>query len=107
MYSDDANNLKASSRQPYEITTSSTLLPFIQLHHFKIGVLSYCTYPACSAESKSEASGPVEEVDSSEHQTPESQSEEEKHRDPEPQTALVDLSDKSFNEQDVSAMEVE
>lgn len=60
-----------------------------------------------SAEGKSEASGLVEEVEPREHQAAESQSDEEKCRDPEHHTTLPDLPDKSDNEQDVSAMEVE
>ncbi|KAI4893467.1 hypothetical protein NFI96_012872, partial [Prochilodus magdalenae] len=62
---------------------------------------------SASAEGNSEASGPVEEVEPGEHKAEESQSEEEKHSNTEPQTTLPDLPQKSDNELDVSAMEVE
>ncbi|XP_066542523.1 endoplasmic reticulum junction formation protein lunapark-A isoform X2 [Hoplias malabaricus] len=63
--------------------------------------------PASASEGKSEASGPGEEVEPREHEAEETQSEDEKHSDPEPHTTLPDPPDKSDNEQDVSAMEVE
>ncbi|XP_034160684.1 endoplasmic reticulum junction formation protein lunapark-A isoform X3 [Pangasianodon hypophthalmus] len=56
------------------------------------------------AEDKSESFGPVEEEKSSEHQA---ENQKEKPGPLEPATTLSDLADKSDNEQDVSAMEVE
>ncbi|KAL7865610.1 hypothetical protein SRHO_G00108570 [Serrasalmus rhombeus] len=62
---------------------------------------------SASAEGKSEPSGPVEDVEPRDHEAEESQPEDEKKSNPEPQTTLPDLPEKSDNELDVSAMEVE
>lgn len=59
---------------------------------------------SCSAEEKSESFGPVAEEKSSEHQA-ENQSE--KPESLGPATTVSDPAEKSDNEQDVSAMEVE
>lgn len=67
-------------------------------------ILVCITCLVCSAEDKPESFGPVEEEKSSEHQ-PENQTE--KPGPLEPATTLSDLADKTDNEQDVSAMEVE
>lgn len=68
---------------------------FIQVHNLH--------HLSCSAEDKSESCGPEEEK-LSEHQT---ENQTEKPVPLEPATTLSDLADKSDNEQDVSAMEVE
>lgn len=62
------------------------------------------TCPVCSAEDKSDSFGPVEEEQSSDNQT---ENQTEKAEPLEPACNLSNLADKSDNEQDVSAMEVE
>ncbi|XP_035375708.1 endoplasmic reticulum junction formation protein lunapark-A isoform X3 [Electrophorus electricus] len=64
--------------------------------------------PASAAvEATTEASGPVEEVEPTEHHAYKSQSEVEKHGALEPSTTLANLADNSDTEHDVSAMDVE
>lgn len=60
--------------------------------------------PTSSPEDKSESFGPVEEEKSSEHQV---ENQTEQPGPQEPATTLPDLAEKSDNEQDVSAMDVE
>lgn len=69
-----------------------------------IASFSCITCLVCSAEDISESFGPVEEEKSSEHQA---ENKTEKPKSLESATTLSDLSDKSDNDQDVSAMEVE
>uniref|UniRef100_A0A4W4FC29 Endoplasmic reticulum junction formation protein lunapark n=1 Tax=Electrophorus electricus TaxID=8005 RepID=A0A4W4FC29_ELEEL len=70
--------------------------------------VAYCvSRPPCSVEATTEASGPVEEVEPTEHHAYKSQSEVEKHGALEPSTTLANLADNSDTEHDVSAMDVE
>lgn len=82
------------------------MLRIMRLHYmfFNYIILICITCLVCWAEDKSESFGPVEEEKSSEHQV---ENQTEQPGPQEPATTLPDLAEKSDNEQDISAMDVE